>query len=43
MENLIIVLILLAITAGIINYLIRSKKCGGKCASCPYSKQCGKK
>ena len=40
MENVIIVLILAAIAAGIIVYLVRAKKRGEKCIGCPYAKQC---
>lgn len=43
MENVIVVLILVAIVAGIIWYLIRAKKRGEKCVGCPYAKQCGSK
>ncbi len=43
MENVIIILILLAIAAGIIFYLIRSKKRGDTCVGCPHAKQCGNK
>ena len=41
MENIIVVLILVAIAAGIILYLVRAKKRGEKCIGCPYAKQCG--
>ena len=43
MENVIVVLILVAITSGIIWYLIRAKRKGEKCVGCPYAKQCGSK
>jgi len=43
MENVIVVLILLAIVTGIIGYLIRAKRKGEKCVGCPYAKQCGGK
>ena len=43
MENIIIVLILLFIAAGIIWYLVRAKKRGEKCVGCPYCKQCSSK
>ena len=43
MENVIVVLILVAIAAGIIWYLIRAKKRGETCIGCPYAKQCGSK
>ena len=39
MENVIVILILLAIAAGIIWYLIRAKKRGETCIGCPYAKQ----
>lgn len=40
MENVIVIVILVAIAAGILWYLIRSKKRGDKCVGCPYAKQC---
>lgn len=40
MENVIVVLIIVAIVAGIIWYLICAKKRGEKCIGCPYAKQC---
>lgn len=40
MENIIVVLILVAIAAGIIGYLVRAKKRGETCIGCPYAKQC---
>ncbi len=43
MENIILILILLAIAAGIIIYLVRGKKRGDKCIGCPYGKQCTSK
>ena len=43
MEDVIIVIILLAIAAGIIFYIYKAKKSGQKCIGCPYSKQCGSK
>ena len=43
MENVIVVVILLAIVAGIIWYLVRAKKRGETCIGCPYAKQCGSK
>ena len=43
MENVIVVLILVAIVAGITLYLIRAKRKGEKCVGCPYAKQCGSK
>jgi len=43
MENVIVILILAAIAAGIIWYLIRAKKRGEKCVGCPYAKQCSSK
>ena len=41
MENVIVVLILVAIAIGIIVYLVRSKKRGDRCVGCSYAKQCG--
>ncbi len=43
MENVIVVVILVAIAAGIIGYLVRAKKRGEKCVGCPFAKQCGGK
>ena len=43
MENVIVVMILVAIVAGIIWYLVRAKKRGEKCIGCHYAKQCGSK
>lgn len=43
MEDVIVVLILVAITAGIVWYLIHAKKRGEKCVGCPYARQCGSK
>ncbi|MBQ3052120.1 MAG: FeoB-associated Cys-rich membrane protein [Clostridia bacterium] len=43
MENVIVVLILIAIAVGIIWYLIRAKRKGEKCIGCPYAKQCSNK
>ncbi len=40
MENVIVVLLLVAIAAGIIWYLIRAKRKGETCVGCPYAKQC---
>jgi len=41
MENVIIILLLAAIAAGIIGYLIRGKKRGETCVGCPYAGKCG--
>lgn len=43
MENLIIVLIVSAIVAAIVFYLIRAKRRGEKCIGCPYAKECAGK
>ena len=43
MENIIIILIVLAIIGGIIFYLYKAKKRGETCIGCPYAKQCGGK
>lgn len=40
MADIITVVILLCIAAGIICYLRRSKKRGDACIGCPYSRQC---
>ena len=40
MENVVVIVLLVAIAAGIVWYLIRSKKRGDKCIGCPYAKQC---
>lgn len=39
--DIIVALIVLAIAAAIITYLVRAKKRGEKCIGCPYAKQCG--
>lgn len=39
MENVIVILILVAIASGGIWYLVRTKKQGG-CAGCPHAKNC---
>ena len=41
MENWIIGLILAAIVAAVVVYLVRAKKKGQTCVGCPYGKQCG--
>ena len=43
MENVIIILILAAIVAGVAIYLVRCKKRGDTCVGCPYAKQCNGK
>ena len=40
MENIIIILIVLAIVIGITVYLYKAKKRGQKCIGCPYGKNC---
>ena len=40
MENIIIILIVLCIVAGIVLYLYKAKKRGETCIGCPYAKQC---
>lgn len=40
MENIIVILILLALVAGILWYLIRAKRKGVTCVGCPHAKQC---
>ena len=43
MENVIIVVIVAAIVAGIVYYLYKAKKRGETCIGCPHAKQCGSK
>lgn len=43
MENILVVILLVAIAAGIVWYLIRAKKRGETCVGCPYAKQCADK
>ncbi|MBQ4061424.1 MAG: FeoB-associated Cys-rich membrane protein [Christensenellaceae bacterium] len=40
MKSIIVAVILLAIAAGIIIYLYKSKKRGNTCVGCPHSGQC---
>ncbi len=40
MQTIIVSLILLVIAAGIIGYLVHSKRKGATCVGCPYAKQC---
>ena len=41
MKDFAVIVLLAAIAAGILWYLIRSKKRVDKCIGCPYAKQCG--
>ena len=43
MDTVIIIIILLAIAAAIVGYLVRAKKRGQTCIGCPYAKQCSGK
>ena len=43
MENIIIIVLVLAIVGGIVFYLLRAKKHGEVCIGCPYAKQCSGK
>ena len=43
MENVIIILILVAISGLAIFYIVKSKKRGDKCIGCPYAKTCCEK
>ncbi len=43
MANIIIIVILVAITTSIILYLVKAKKRGDICVGCPYAGQCGGK
>ena len=42
MENIIILVIVAAIIAGIVRYLYRAKKRGAKCIGCPAGENCAK-
>ncbi len=42
MKDLIVILILVAIVAAIVIYLIRQKKRGVHCIGCPHGGSCGK-
>lgn len=42
MENLILILIIIAIAGGAAGYIYKAKKNGAHCIGCPNSKQCGK-
>jgi len=39
--DIIIILVLAAIVAGIVLYIRKEKKKGSKCIGCPYGKSCG--
>ena len=43
LSNIIITVILIAVVAGAVYYIYRSKKRGDKCVGCPYAKSCGGK
>lgn len=43
MENVIIILILVALVGAVIWYLRREKKKGKTCIGCPYAGECSKK
>lgn len=40
MENIIIILVVLALVAGTSLYIYKAKKRGQKCIGCPYGKNC---
>ncbi len=40
MENLIPIIIILALVLGATSYIIKQKKDGAKCIGCPHSKTC---
>ena len=42
MTNILIIIILLTIIAGIILYLRKAKRRGEHCVGCPYAKKCSK-
>ena len=43
MIDLVLILVLAAIVAAIVFYLVREKKRGAKCIGCPYAGQCASK
>ena len=43
MVDVILIILLLGIAAGVIFYLIREKKRGAVCVGCPHAKQCAEK
>ena len=43
MENVILILVLVAILGGAIAYIVRAKKRGVKCIGCPAAETCGEK
>ena len=42
MVDIILIVLLVGIAAGVIVYLIREKKRGAVCVGCPHAKQCAK-
>lgn len=42
MVDIILIVLLVGIAAGVIFYLIREKKRGAVCVGCPHAKQCAK-
>ena len=43
MENVILIIVLIAILGGAIAYIVRAKKRGAKCIGCPAAGNCGAK
>ena len=43
MQDIIIIVVLACLLAGVIAYLIKQKKNGAKCIGCPYAKECSDK
>ena len=43
MEDIFVILILLALAGAIVLYLIKAKKSGKKCIGCPYANDCSNK
>lgn len=41
LADVVVILIIAAVVAGISIYLYRAKKRGERCIGCPYAKQCG--
>lgn len=43
MVNIILIILLVAIAAGIVFYIYKAKNRGEVCIGCPYAKECAKK
>ncbi len=42
MDNIVIILLILAIIGLAVNYIVKAKKSGARCIGCPHAKECGK-